>query len=199
MGIFSIFKQKKSEKSSERSSRSVVKSSKRPAKSGFIEHHAKKFIAGAGKTYGNVKANVNFAVDHREKHFAIEDKGYSKKGTYEPGSKSLSYAIARLKRDGYAVTVATGKNGYGETISILFARAGGHAKTTARTTTRAVKVKKTPAKKAAKKVTIPATIIVSGKKYKKESTYKGNKESATGYARARAKDGYSARVKEVYD
>lgn len=196
--MFSIFKGKKTEKSGERNTRSVVKASKKPAKSGFFEHHAKKFIVMTKKTAGNVKANVAFAVNHKEKErkFAIESRGYVRKGTYEPGSKSLSYAIARLKRDGYAVTVATGRNGYGETVSILLARPGGSTKATTKAVTpRKVKAIKAPAKKAAKK-TIPATIIVDGKKYKKEATYRGYKESASGYAHARAKDGYSARVKK---
>ncbi|MDR7665490.1 hypothetical protein RG963_06795 [Methanosarcina sp. Z-7115] len=195
MGIFSIFKQKKSEKSSERSSRSLVKSSKKPTKSGFIEHHAKKFIVMTKKTTSNVKANVSFAANHQQKRLPLEDQGYVRKGAYEPGSKSLEYAIARLKRDGYSVVVATGKNGYGETQSFLLARPGGRASATTKTVTpRKVKAK-APAKKV-KKVTIPATIEVSGKRYRKEATYRGYKESASGYARARAKDGYSARVKK---
>jgi hypothetical protein len=196
MGIFDMFRNKKNGKSSEKSStRSVVKSSKQPAKSGFLKHNAKKFIVMTKTTAGNVKANVNYAIDHHKKIFAVEDKGYANKGTYTPNSTSLAHAIARLKRDGHTVTVATGKNGYGETVSILFAKHGKPARAIARTATRAVKLKKAPAKKVAKKV-IPATIIISGKRYKKEATYRGYKESATGYAKARAKDGYSARVRK---
>lgn len=98
--MFSIFKGKKTEKNGERSTRSVVKASKKPAKSGFFEHHAKKFIVMTKKTAGNVKANVTFAVNHKEKErkFAIESRGYNRKGTYAPGSTSLAHAIKRLKK-----------------------------------------------------------------------------------------------------
>lgn len=204
MGFFDIFRKK--EKSQTRSS--STRSSSMPQRSAAPEMTIKQKIAtGAWKvvktagtqvkrTAGNVKANVVYAAEHKEKVFPIEKKGFKKLGGYKPGSRDLKWTMDRYKRDGYSLATAKAKNGYGENVIVLFAKYG---KSKSKVNT--VKVIHQKAKKkakTAKPARIPPTLTVDGKRYQKGGTFGDDKAAATHFAkRLKADNGFMTRVKKI--
>ena len=152
MGFFNIFKTGKPESkgTSEQKSSALRPTTKQKIIVGALKV-AKATKKQVKKTAGNIKANVVYARNYKERVFPIERKGFKKLGTYKPDSWDLKWTIARYQRNGYTLATAKAKNGWGEPVIVLFAKYGKVATRTKKTAK--APVKKKTVKKAAKQST----------------------------------------------
>jgi hypothetical protein len=194
MGFFSIFKKRKPESKNTSGQES---SAPRPTTK-------QKIIVGAfkvakttkkqvKKTAGNIKANVVYAWNYKERVFPIERKGFKKLGTYKPDSWDLKWTIARYRRNGYTLATAKAKNGYGEPVIVLFAKHG-------KVATRTKKTVKTPAKSKAVRgrSRAPETLTIDGKRFHKGGTFGNDREAAANFAKRLKKDRrFKTRMKKI--
>jgi hypothetical protein len=219
MGFFNIFKKGKPESKNTSGQKS---SAPRPTTKQKIIDGA--FRVGKAtkkqvkKTAGNVKANVVYAWNYKERVFPIERKGFKKLGTYKPDSWDLKWTIARYRRNGYTLATANAKNGYGEPVIVLFAK---HGKVAAKKTAKAPAKKKVTKSKAVavrgrsrapakKKVTkskavavrgrsrAPETLTIDGMRFQKGGTFGNNREDAMNFAKRLKKNhGFKTRMKKI--
>lgn len=189
MGFFNIFKKGKPENkvtSGQKSSAPRPTTKQKIVVGAFkVAKATKKQVK---KTAGNVKANIIYARDYKERVFPIERKGFKKLGTYKPDSWDLKWTIARYQRNGYTLATAKAKNGWGEPVIVLFAKRGKAA-------TRTKKMVKAPAKKKVTKSKVvrgrsraPETLTIDGMKFQKVGTFGNNREDAVNFARRLKKD-----------
>lgn len=197
MGFFGLFGKKTSQ-----SERRVTEEVKKPKQTLINKAFGVARAAGkqVKKTAGNIKANVIYARDYKERVFPIERKGFKKLGTYKPDSWDLKWTIARYQRDGYTLATAKAKNGYGEPVIVLFAKYG-------KVATRTRKIVKAPTKRRvtkSKAVAVrgrsraPENLSIDGMKFQRGGTFGNNREDAANFARRLKKDhGFKTRIKKI--
>jgi hypothetical protein len=221
MGFFNIFKKGKPESkvtSGQKSSAPRPTTKQKIVVGAFkVAKATKKQVK---KTAGNVKANVVYAWNYKERVFPIERKGFKKLGTYKPDSWDLKWTIARYQRKGYTLATVKAKNGYGEPVIVLFAKHGKVATRTRKTVkapakrnvtkSKAVAVRGRSRAPAKKKVTkskavavrgrsrAPETLTIDGMRFQKGGTFGNNREDAMNFAKRLKKDhGFKTRMKKI--
>ena len=199
MGFFNIFKKGglKSKNTSGQKSSAPRPTAKQKIIVGAFKV-AKATKKQAKKTAGNIKANVIYARDYKERVFPIERKGFKKLGTYKPDSWDLKWTIARYRRNGYTLATAKAKNGYGEPVIVLFAKHGKVATRTKKTVKAPAKKKVTKSKAVRGRSRAPETLTIDGMKFHKGGTFGNSREDAANFARRLKKDhGFLTRVKKI--
>jgi hypothetical protein len=196
MGFFGLFGKKTSQ-----SERRVTEEVKKPKQTLINKAFGVARAAGkqVKKTAGNIKANVIYARDYKERVFPIERKGFKKLGTYKPDSWDLKWTIARYQRDGYTLATAKAKNGYGEPVIVLFAKRG-KAATRTKKMVKAPAKKKAPAKSKAVRgrSRAPETLTIDGMKFHKGGTFGNSREDAANFAKRLKEDhGFRTRIKKI--